>query len=267
MAGAYVLGALEPADEAAVRAHLPTCDDAHAEIDELGGVLPVLTESVPVVEPPDADGLKARILAAAAAEQATRGAAPTAAPTDVPARPAAPAEPTPFPTAEDRATRRKRVSRRGWILRIAAVLAVLALGGWNLLLQNELNAAIAYQQSVSTVLNVAAQPGSHAVILTAAGGSGSGLAAISAAGDVTLAMQDLAPTAGATVYTAWVIAGDAAPLPLGSFTVGSSGTASLDASGAPSEPGVILALTLEPGPGAQTPTLPIISKGVATAAG
>ena len=42
MAGAFVLGALEPADEAAVRAHLSTCDDAHAEIAELGGVLPAL---------------------------------------------------------------------------------------------------------------------------------------------------------------------------------------------------------------------------------
>ena len=47
MAGAFVLGALEPADEAAVRAHLPTCDDAHAEIAELGGVLPALATSVP----------------------------------------------------------------------------------------------------------------------------------------------------------------------------------------------------------------------------
>jgi Anti-sigma-K factor rskA, C-terminal/Putative zinc-finger len=308
MAGAFVLGALEPGEEAAVRAHLARCDDAHAEIAELGGMLPVLAESVPIVEPPDPDALKARIMAAAAADLATRGtvvataaiAATSAAPsTAVAAAPptmaveptqgqaaapptmaAAPStavaaapptmavEPTPFPTADERAARHSRVSRGGWILRIAAVLAVLALGGWNLLLQNQLNAATAYQQSVTTVLDVAAQPGSHTAILTAAaGGSGSGLAAISAAGDVTLAMQDLAPTTGARVYTAWVIAGDAAPVSLGSFTVGSSGTASFDASGAPSQPGVVLALTLEPGPGAQTPTLPIISKGAATAAG
>ncbi len=68
MSGAFVLGALEPAEAAAVRAHLATCDRDHTEIAELGSVLPVLDESVPVVEPPD--GLKARIMAAAAAEAA-----------------------------------------------------------------------------------------------------------------------------------------------------------------------------------------------------
>ena len=34
MAGAFVLGALDPAEAAAVRAHLATCDDAHEEIAE-----------------------------------------------------------------------------------------------------------------------------------------------------------------------------------------------------------------------------------------
>jgi hypothetical protein len=35
----------------------------------------------------------------------------------------------------------------------------------------------------------------------------------------------------------------------------------------PATSGIVLALTREPGPGATAPTLPIISKGVATAAG
>lgn len=37
--------------------------------------------------------------------------------------------------------------------------------------------------------------------------------------------------------------------------------------GLPTSSWIVLALTLEPGPGATTPTLPIISKGVASAAG
>ena len=88
------------------------------------------------------------------------------------------------------------------------------------------------------MLEVAAQPGSLTAILTADGGTGSGLAAVSAAGEVTIAMQALAPTSGSQVYTAWVIAGTAAPVPLGSFTVGNDGTAVVrghrraDASGA-----------------------------------
>src|SRR4029078_13710577 len=94
MAGAFVLGALDPAEAAAVRAHLATCDDAHEEIAELGGVLPALRERVPGVEPPELwgglpgvgesvpvfeppEGLKARIMAAAAAdlEERTAGVA------------------------------------------------------------------------------------------------------------------------------------------------------------------------------------------------
>ncbi len=179
-----------------------------------------------------------------------------------------PPEPTPFPTAAERDARRSRTSTGTWVLRIAAVLAIVLLGGWNLLLQGQLSAAKTYEQNVAAVLDVAAQPGSTTAILTTAGGTGgSGLAAISSSGQVTMAMQDLAPTSGSTVYTAWVIAGDGVPVPLGDFTVGNSGTGSLEATGAPSTPGVVLALTLEPQPGATTPTLPIISKGVATGAG
>ena len=37
VAGSFVLGALPPAEAEAVRAHLETCQDAHAEIRELGG--------------------------------------------------------------------------------------------------------------------------------------------------------------------------------------------------------------------------------------
>ena len=70
MAGAFVLGALEPDDEAAVRAHLATCPEAHDEMGELGGAVAALAETVPQVEPPAA--LKGRIMAAAAADLGTR---------------------------------------------------------------------------------------------------------------------------------------------------------------------------------------------------
>jgi anti-sigma-K factor RskA len=150
---------------------------------------------------------------------------------------------------------------------VAAVLAIVALLGWNVLLQVQLGAAQSYEQSVAEVLDVAAQPGSLTAILTADGGSGSGLAAVSAAGAVTIAMQDLAPTSGNAVYQAWVIGSDGVPVPLGSFKVGNAGTASFTTDGLPTASGIVLALTLEPAPGATTPTMPIISKGVATAAG
>ena len=199
----------------------------------------------------------------AAADLAGRAATPV----PVPAAATSTPEPMQFPTAAERDARRSRTSAGTWVLRIAAVLAIVLLGGWNLLLQGQLNAAKTYEQNVATVLDVAAQPGSTTAILTPAGGTGgSGLAAISSSGNVTIAMQDLAPTTGSTVYTAWAIGGDGVPVPIGDFTVGSGGTGTLEASGVPATSGILLALTLEPQPGAKTPTLPIISKGVATGA-
>ena len=80
-----------------------------------------------------------------------------------------------------------------------------------------------------------------------------------------MAVQDLDPTTGNEVYEGWVIVGDAAPAPLGGFTVGDAGTGRLDSSGLPVEPGMTLALTREPGSGATTPTLPILAAGTAGA--
>ena len=257
MAGAFVLGALEPDEMAAVRAHLATCEDAHDEIAELGGVLPALAESVPLVEP--ADGLKARIMAAAAADLEERTAA------SAPPAPAAPSPvPIPFPNEAERTARRTRTSTGTWILRIAAVLAIVALGGWNLLLQNQLNASQAYERSVAAVLDAAAQPGSLTAILTPGDGTGAGLGAVTADGVITLAMHDLAPTTGSSVYTAWAIGGDGVPVALGDFNVGSNGTGAFEASITPVASGTVLALTREPTAGAQAPTGPIVSKGVAT---
>ena len=271
MAGAFVLGALDAAEDAAVRAHLAAASHAgdHPEMAELGSVLPAFGEIVPMIEPPT--GLKVRIMAAAAADLEARGdaaAAPAAAAeSDATAAPAPATTPITFPTAAERAARRSRPTAGIWLLRIAAVLVIALLGGWNLMLQNDLSTARSYGQSVAAVLDAAAQPGSLTAILTADGGTGSGLAAVDANGNVSLAMRNLAPTSGAAVYEAWVIASDGVPVPLGGFKVGKDGTASFRASGLPTSSGIVLALTLEPGPGATAPTLPIISKGVAAGPG
>jgi anti-sigma-K factor RskA len=267
MAGAFVLGALDAAEDAAVRAHLAAASHAgdHPEMAELGGVLPAFGEIVPQIEPPT--GLKVRILAAAAADLEARGgaAAALARATSATTVRSPVAAPLVFPAAEERAARRPSASTGTWLLRIAAVLAIAALGGWNLLLQNDLSIARSYEQSVASVLDSAAQPGSLTAVLAGDGGVGAGLAAVDTSGNVDLAVRNLQPTSGAAVYEAWVIASDGVPVPLGGFQVGKDGTASLRASGLPTASGIVLALTLEPGPGATAPTLPIITKGVAIA--
>ena len=264
LAGSFVLGALDGTQEAAVREHLASCPEAHEEMAELGGVLPVLAESVPIVEPPV--GLRDRIMAAAAADLVARNRAPGPA-SEPEASAAVTAPPVAFPgPAEREARRRGGASTATWLLRIAAVVAIAVLGVSNLLLRAQLSQSQSFEQAVQAVLDVSAKPGSLTAVLTASGGTGTGLAAIDSSGAVTMAMQDLAPTSGNQVYEAWVIGGDGVPVPIGSFQVGNAGTGSMTAGGVTASSGAVLALTLEAGPGATTPTLPIISKGVATPA-
>jgi hypothetical protein len=297
----FVLDALSPEETVAVRAHLASCPDPHTEIAEMASVLPALMGDVPQVEPPEALG--SRILTAAANDLADRAAevelttpsAPVepastgrpimsepaaeppgkgAATPPTPSETAAPAppivgeastprlaEPTPIPV-------RPRTPVALWVLRAAAVLAVALLAGWNLLLQDQLDRARAYEQRVAAVLDVAAQEGSITAILTPGSGAGaSGLAAVGADGAVTIAMRELAATQGDQVYEAWVIDGDASPVPLGAFRVGRDGTGFLESAGVPARAGIVLAVTLEPRPGATAPSSDPVSLGTATASG
>ncbi len=276
LAASFVLGALDEHDVDAVRAHVASCSDPHAEFAELGSVLVALAESVPVVEPPAA--LKGRILAAAAADLEVRGG--TAAPTDrgapnmpvptSPPRPTTEAQPAaPFPSAAER--QRRAAARSGirpWILRIAAVLAIALLGGWNLLLQGQLGEARTHEQNVAAVLDVAGQRGSLTAVLAPTDGQGPvGLAAVASDGSVRIAMRELPATTGAQVYETWVIGGDGVPRALGGFRVGATGIAYFEGGGVPAEDGIVLALTLEPGPGATAPSSSPVSVGKAVAGG
>ena len=287
-AAAYVLGALEPAEEAAVREHLRTCPEPHDEFAELGGVVPYLAElpGLELVEPPAS--LRDRIMAAAAADLAERSAAtPTgpaavappaaapalpAAPTPAAAPPAgAPGSTVPFPSAPERAERTERTGRGastlGWAARIAAVVAIVVLAGWNLVLQGQLSDARAYDRAVAAVIDAAGEPGNQTVVLTPTkDGRGAGIAAVAVDGSVVMALRDLAATTGTQVYEAWVIAaGSPAPVPVGDFTVGPTGTATFTTQPFTTPPGSTIALSLEPSAGSTTPRGTIVATGVSTA--
>jgi len=261
LAAAYVLGALEAADMAAVHDHLATCPESHVEFERLGGVVPYLLESpdLELVEPPASLG--DRIMAAAAADLAARGAGVEPAPEPAPQRTIA------FPSAPERKTRaRSRTRQLNWAMRIAAVVAIVALGGWNLLLQNELGAARRFDQAVASVISAAAQPGSQTVVLTPAENSqASGIAAILPDGSVILAMRDLPATTGTEVYETWVIVGTAAPVPVGDFKVDANGLATATTRPTQAPAGAIIAVSREPQPGSTAPVGPIVSTGVGIA--
>ena len=118
---------------------------------------------------------------------------------------------------------------------------------------------------MAAVLELATADGSRTAILRPDQPSGpSGIAAIAPDGRVAVAMRDLPATNGAEVYETWVIAGDSAPQPLGGFRVDSHGTGALVTGAQVAVQDVVVALTLEPAPGATSPTGPIVVSGTAT---
>jgi hypothetical protein len=278
LAASFVLGALPDDEMAAVREHLSSCAEPHPEMAELGGVLPVLHAGLRPMDPPPA--LKARIMAAAAAdldarrEAATTASAPaamatgatetvtTTAATDEPTAAVGPTtSPQPIPIGS------KRQPRLSWALGIAAVLAIVLVGAWNLSLQGQLDSARAYERQVASVLDAARQPGALTAIMTNQSGQGpNGLAAITAEGEMQIAMRDLPPTTGGEVYEAWMILPDTAPAALGGVRVGDDGVAYFVADGVPAEDGIVLAVTREPRPGMTAPSGDPVSVGTATPA-
>ena len=290
LAPAFVLGALERGEERTVTEHLRTCTDAHREVAELAEVTPYLDETIPLVEPPPS--LRGRILAAAADDLAARrtpapaaderapttglGAAPTAqrdGRTDERARSTNArsrqaddgARPTDERVISLDAVRARRRDWRSWGLGLAAVLAIVALGAWNVATQQQLADARSYQQRLSAALTLAGQPGSQVADLTSANpaaGPG-GIAVMPASGNGTLVVSGLAPTTGSQVYEAWAIAEGQPPTPVAGFVVGADGIGYLDRMPTATGQTVTVAITLEPAPNPSAPSSAPIATGVA----
>ncbi|HET7030078.1 MAG TPA: anti-sigma factor [Candidatus Limnocylindrales bacterium] len=262
LAALYVLGALTPGEEAAVRDHLGTCSLSHAEIDELGGVVPALIEAelaeTDLVEPPAS--LRDRIMAAAAADLDTGRTAP--------AQATAPrAAPVAFPSAAERTARagRRRTSPFDWALRIAAVLAIVVSGAYALNVQAQLDQARQFDQAVAAVVQAGSQPNAKTVVLaTQTGQRGAGIGAVQADGSVVLALRDLAATSGEQSYTAWVIVGNN-PVNVGDFRVDASGIRSFTTKAGDTPVGAVIAVTLEAQAGNTAPAGPIVVAGQAAA--
>lgn len=275
LAAGFVLGALDPGQMHDVRDHLASCPQPHPEMNELGGVVPYLADSVEPVEPPVA--LRGRILGAIEAE--IRAGRRTDAAADRlisslgagSSRPVAPVEvaataalrPIPAAPIDLAAERARRRSPLRWIAAIAAVLVIAVLGASTIGLSQQLSTAQQQQAAVDRVLAIARQPGGQAAVLSnGTAGGPTGLAAVGSDGSFALALSGLPATTGSQVYEAWVVAPSGAPVPIGSFPVGSSGLGSLAARQAPVGSHLTIGLTREPASGATTPTLPMVASGV-----
>ena len=250
LAGLYVLDALEPAEREAVRAHLATCAEAHAEIRELGGVLPALASTLePVDSPPD---LKARVMAAVAAEPRDTAVAAVGDGVSAPRqRPVFAERP---PQAPDRAAWR-RPAWASWGAAVAAVLVLAVVGVWALGIQARADEAARRDAILSEAVAAFSQPGSSVAVLRPSGTgttSGSGFAAVTADGKAYLVMVGLPEAPTDKTYQAWFIR-DNQPTSAGLMTVDQDGYAVMTNASPPA--GIqVVALTVEAAGGSDQPT-------------
>lgn len=245
LAAGYVLDALEPDERSAVQAHLETCREPHPELAELGGVVPYLTAAVQPIEP--ATSLRARILAAVEAEQ----------PGTVPGPSTAPGRRLPG------------LFTKGWprALLAGAAMVILVLAGTTAYFGQQLAESRAYAATLARASTLAAVPGSLAIAISAAPGTGvgdvHGVAVIARDGTGIVVTDGLPQTRAPEVYEIWYVRGANAPIPAGSFQVDANGRGWIDGlSGAPGG-AITLAITREAGPGATSPSLPILAAGSA----
>ena len=189
MAAAYLFGAAERDEERAVTEHLASCREPHAELrDGLGGDL--LAMGLEPVEPrPE---LRDRLMATVARTRQDHVAAHG---------------------VEDAAPRRGMFDwlTAGWArgMVAAAVVAVIALGAWNIGLQGQLDASRQVARAVAdaeAVHSVSGDAGRGLLLDT-----GSGAAFVSAS-------MDRLP--GDRVYEAWLIPAGGAPVAVGVFRPG-----------------------------------------------
>lgn len=249
LAAGFVLGALDPDDEAAVRAHLVDCAQPHPLFAELGGVVPYLALDVAPIEPRSA--LRTQLRAAVDGEGAVASSHREARPQGESMR-----------RSEGRGPLRRRWSAGRWGVGILAAALIVALGGTSAFLAARLGDTQAYADHLARTATLAAQPGSRALAVRSSGEAGpSGTAVLPPTGDGTIVVEGLASVSGAEVYEVWLIAGSGSPIPAGQLHLTSDGRGWLDGLGAAPPGPVTVAITREAGPGAKTPTLPILASG------
>lgn len=194
LGAAYALGALEPDEARAVRDHLATCTQAHAELRSLLGADAVLAMSLEPVEPSPA--LRERVMASI--ERTVQERAPVV-------RPTAGAEPP----------------RRGWLdwlsprvarpLAVAAVVALLAVGAWGVTLQSQL----AERDRALRAVADAIADGETAFRVE--GSAGRGYVVDTPGSGAALVVAELAALPADRIYELWLLDAAGTPVAVGTF--------------------------------------------------
>lgn len=197
LGAAYLLGAVDGDDTRAIAAHLASCDRPHAQLrDGVGGVLLALGLE-PVAPGP---ALRDRLMATI--ERTPQDHAPMPAP--------AARKVVALPGEAERAQRRGAFDwlSNGWArgFAAAAVVAVIALGAWNIGLQGQLRDSRAVADAIAgaqAVHSVASDAGRGLLLETASGSA--------------FVPSDMASLPEDRVYEIWLVPASGAPVGVATF--------------------------------------------------
>jgi anti-sigma-K factor RskA len=195
---ALVLGAVTPEEARAALDHLATCDQSHERLRELLGASEAVAMSLdPVVPDP---GLRDRVMTSVARTQQEHRAAPQG-------------------VAQPEGER-----NRGWLawlsprvarpLAVAAVVALLAVGGWNLSLQSQI------AQRDRALRAVAEAISGGQVAFRVDGSGGRGYVVETPGTGAALVITDLASLPSDKLYELWLLDAAGTPVAVGTFTPG-----------------------------------------------
>jgi anti-sigma-K factor RskA len=246
LAGVYVLGALERAEEERVREHLAHCHTAHVAFAEVASVVPALATLAEPVRPPL--GLRELVLSAVAAD----------------------ADATDQADGTESGTRPKLFERRRarWLtwaggVATAAVILVLSLTVVTLHLENARQQARVAE--LANALAMLSRPDASIALLRGSGPAtgASGFAVVDPLEGGYIVLTGLPEAPSGATYQAWYV-GANGPISVGLLEVAEDGYAILAGLGARAGPGVI-AVTLEPAGGSPLPTSEPVVVGELTA--
>ena len=202
--GALALGALDPSEARAVTEHLATCAEPHAELRSLLGAGETLSMSLDPVDP--SPRLRDRLMSTIARTSQDHRAAPV------------PAGPLP-----------DHGERRGWLdwisprvarpLAVAAIVAVVAVTGWNVGLQSQ----VAERDRALRAVAAAISGGEAAIRVD--GTAGRGYLVDTPGSGAALVVADLAALPADRLYELWLLDAAGTPVAVGTFTPGANAVA------------------------------------------
>ena len=262
LASGFVLGALDTDEMIAVQDHLDSCPKAHPEVNELGGVLSYLAESLDPVETPT--WLRNSVIEAAKSDLTARrlmGEPFARRLVDmsserlvaVPVAAAAPARV--IALSASRASRRRRAAV--WLGRAAAAALIVVVAGYAAVVQT----GVGKPRGTDDILNYLQADTRQAVLVAFDQSHAGGLAVLRPSGNIIVQVNNLQPTKGDEVYVVWLTADSGLPSKVGTLAVDDSGVGRLNVESPPTSASLWIFVCKEPNSNVTKPTGPTIVSG------